>query len=714
MLPPRTETSRRGSTMKDGSNCGGGGVKRRISGFMGALARDKAGNTLAMMAAFTIPLALLAGSAIDMSRLYVVKVRLQQACDAGVLAGRKVMTQNTGTTLETAPEAAAQSFFKNNFPTGWMSTTGRNFVTGRLSDGQVTGTATVTTPMAIMSVFGFGAMPQTATCTARLDIGDSDIMFVLDTTGSMSCKTGEGCTSMASYARGDVPGTTGYYSTEQTGGNGSKISQLRDAVKLFRETLEENKPSAAHIRYGFVPYSASVNVGALIRAKSSGYLVDNWTYPSRELSDASSNSVDASSGTYDAASYNTSPGKYYNGDIIYTTGGTAPTATTVTLTSPNNNRAGCMAKETRKVGTVDYARGTWPTSGTVKRVFPIWASSTCKTYEWTVKPLWNHTDVEYNVASYKSGASTPDPSRLTGATAKWQGCIEERDTTAGASSFNPTSLPPDLDPDLVPSSDATRWRPLWPEVVYYRNNYSDGLYTGPFVKGNANAGSSDTAAGAGAGANYSAMTPYFGDNDNLGKNGLYGCNAMAKTLKEYNTPALVTEFEDYLDGTSTPTATKGNFRAAGRTYHDIGMIWGLRLISPTGLWGSTTQAWPGNVAPARYIVFMTDGLLNVTVNAYGAYGVEKFAKRVTGSSSPTDGPLKTYHAARFQAICNAAKAKGIIVYVVAFDVGDVPADLESCASSPDKALSADPDDPTSLSGAFSNIALQIARLRLSQ
>ena len=35
--------------------------------------------------------------------------------------------------------------------------------------------------------------------------------------------------------------------------------------------------------------------------------------------------------------------------------------------------------------------------------------------------------------------------------------------------FTTTSLPADLDPDLSPTSEATRWRPLWQDVVYGRN-----------------------------------------------------------------------------------------------------------------------------------------------------------------------------------------------------------------------------------------------------
>ena len=63
----------------------------RGSSAMGRLRRDVRGNTLAMMAIALIPISAMVGSGIDTARLYVVKVRLQQACDAGALAGRKAM-----------------------------------------------------------------------------------------------------------------------------------------------------------------------------------------------------------------------------------------------------------------------------------------------------------------------------------------------------------------------------------------------------------------------------------------------------------------------------------------------------------------------------------------------------------------------------------------------------------------------------------------------
>ena len=63
---------------------------------MARLRRDVGGNTLAMMAIALIPISALVGSGIDTARLYVVKVRLQQACDAGALAGRNAIVFQAG------------------------------------------------------------------------------------------------------------------------------------------------------------------------------------------------------------------------------------------------------------------------------------------------------------------------------------------------------------------------------------------------------------------------------------------------------------------------------------------------------------------------------------------------------------------------------------------------------------------------------------------
>ena len=88
-------------------------------GMLRRLTRDTRGNTMVMVAAATIPLCGLIGGGVDMSRAYMVKERLQQACDAAALAGRRSMTTAAMTSTDIAE---ARRFFDFNFRQGSMGT----------------------------------------------------------------------------------------------------------------------------------------------------------------------------------------------------------------------------------------------------------------------------------------------------------------------------------------------------------------------------------------------------------------------------------------------------------------------------------------------------------------------------------------------------------------------------------------------------------------
>jgi len=90
-------------------------MRGRRTGLLARLARDIAGNTLAIMAASLIPLTAMIGSGVDMSRAYLAQNRLQQACDAAALAGRRVMTDGTANSTVTAE---ATKLFNFNFAQG--------------------------------------------------------------------------------------------------------------------------------------------------------------------------------------------------------------------------------------------------------------------------------------------------------------------------------------------------------------------------------------------------------------------------------------------------------------------------------------------------------------------------------------------------------------------------------------------------------------------
>lgn len=630
------------------------------------LAKDERANTLAMMAAFLIPLSALTGSAVDTGRLYLTKIRLQQACDAGALAGRKFMIDSNSNTLDANAVTQAKVFFAQNFPSGLMGTAAYNatsnpypFVPTKTADNQVAGTATVQVPMTVMKMFGMAPRTITVTCEARYDVADTDIVFVLDTTGSMACKperTDDDCSNFisgrtSSYTRPNSPGstpgyagTTGYAVAEEMNGstNISRIQAVRTAVINFYTTVADNVDSSTHIRYGFVTYSSMVNAGKAITDASPSYMIGgsgsgstNWTYQSRRLL-----------GDYDVS---------------------ASAWNDISRTYPQ-----CSGT------TRSMAAGSYDGNSRATRTEYRWVTSTnpnkCQTRTVTVGPQWQYQPVSYDVSGYVAGGSVTDPSQVNGSTSRWWGCIEERLTTAGTTSFNNDSLPPDLDPSLIPNSDDTRWRPYWPDVEYVRPTWNSY----PTSNGDSNSYES------------------YDDPDRM----LLGKNGCAKPIQRLKTMDTSDDIRAYVNAS--------DFKALGGTYHDVGMIWGVRLLAPNGIFGTDTAAWPGRPAPKRVIVFLTDGDMSPSNDAYSLYGVEQLDRRVTGGDTSN---RTTYHNARFLAECTKAKSLGINVWTIAIAPA-ANSQLQSCASSASQALFTTSGD--TLNQQFQRIAQQVALLRVSR
>src|SRR3546814_17476967 len=107
-----------------------------------------------------------------------------------------------------------------------------NFDSQQPSTGasDVTGTAHATLPTALMYIFGKDQFALTANCTAKLEISNVDVMLVLDVTGSM---------------------------------RGTRIAGLQTAAKAFFETLSGAAIGDGQLRFGVVPYSSTVHVGAI-------------------------------------------------------------------------------------------------------------------------------------------------------------------------------------------------------------------------------------------------------------------------------------------------------------------------------------------------------------------------------------------------------------------------------------------------------------------
>ncbi|WP_267393767.1 TadE/TadG family type IV pilus assembly protein [Sphingomonas sp. GC_Shp_1] len=600
----------------------------RIIGVLTRLRRNVAGNTLAIAAAAMLPLLGMVGGALDLSRLYMTKVRLQHACDAGALAGRKDMG---GGSWDASAQASALQYFWGNFTAGAYGS-GTTTPTFTSSGSNVQGSVTTSVPMTVMQVFKFGPKTLTVTCETAMQLPNTDVMFVLDVTGSMACLPSE----------------------SSCGGNvrtGSKINVLKNAVKCFYEAHAQAKTdgtgcatnsyqginSGSQLRFGFVPYSTNVDISQLNLPAS--YFAANWTYQSR------SKTTDWTDWANTSNSCNNKP---------------ANTTTTKyqTVTSGNS----CVVQSSTYTTAWLYAKTTFPMN--VSAALSSFASATVP-----------NPPTAVNITMKGIGSNYADRQVL------WDGCVEE---AAPTSNINQV-------PD--PSKPATLYAPSLPDALYLRRSTA------------ADSGDPDNA------SLTTATSVYTGNYYNGMRNYRYFCPTPAEKLQTTSvwTP---TTFDSYVN-TLTPV---------GNTYHDIGMLWGGRLISPEGMFASENKTTTQGGVIQRHVIFMTDGDPQAGGCDYTAYGVAFWDMRTGDTPSDActtarDGTLTAAVTTRLKALCTSVKNEpNTLLWVISFGGTGIATstknDLKACASDSDHFF--DATDATALSSAFQTIASRIAQLRLEE
>ena len=154
----------------------------------------------------------------------------------------------------------------------------------------------------------------------------------------------------------------------------------------------------------------------------------------------------------------------------------------------------------------------------------------------------------------------------------------------------------------------------------------------------------------------------------------------------------------YLDG----------LKVGGSTYHDIGMIWGGRLVSSTGIFASenadVSTAQPTN----RNLIMMTDGQTSALDLSYGAYGIEPIDRRrwAPGAASSLTQTVED----RFAFACQEVKKKNITVWFIAFGT-DLNPIMTDCAG---EGHAFQARNGQELAEVFKQIAGGIANLRLTK
>ena len=633
---------------------------RPLTNFLGRLRRDQAGNTMAIVAAGIVPLLAMVGGGIDMSRSYLSQSRLQSACDAGVLAARKQLATRIvpAGSMPADVKTSGDSFFNINFRAGSYGTANRAFAMTINADMSVSGTASVDVPTTLMQLFAYNKVPLNVDCSAKLNFSNTDVMMVLDTTGSM----------LETNPSDAAP----------------RIDMLRTTVKAFYNQVEAAKTAGTRIRYGFLPYATNVNVGTLLK---SDWVVDNWNYHGRKSqSSGKFQTYDTYDTTYtDVTGTATGITAYLaatcpSSTVTYVYGPTTtdPDGTTHGSVTVNGDYFWCNLSSDGAQKTVNGTKYvnysyTWTTKKT--------GTVTNELYEWQYKLM--PFDVTFTKGATGAdplktgfipvqmyGYPSPAPANLE---AWFRGCIEERDTYE-IKDYNNVDFSKalDLDIDLVPTggNDSQRWRPMLHEISFEPEIWGDG--TGTFQK---------------------SPAPSAYDYLMAGWSGFSACPAPARKLDAISS----TDLDTYLT----------SLTAAGSTYHDIGMIWGGRLMSPTGLFAAENadlSSGPTN----RNLIFLTDGLTAPLDLSYGAYGIEPIDQR--RCSKCDNAELTSIVEKRFTVACDEVKKRNINVWVIGFGTTLNPV-LTNCAG-PGHAFEA--KDAATLTDVFSKIAAAMGDLRVAK
>lgn len=155
----------------------------------------------------------------------------------------------------------------------------------------------------------------------------------------------------------------------------------------------------------------------------------------------------------------------------------------------------------------------------------------------------------------------------------------------------------------------------------------------------------------------------------------------------------------------------------GPTYHNIGMAWGARFISRNGIFAADNPSTYNDRPVNRYVIFLTDGIMEPGAYNGSAYGVEYLDQKVNGGSYRTvvsDGSgsdLAARHNTRFLMACNVAREGGAQIWAIAFGL-TAPDSLYDCAGNDDQVATS--SNSADLIAKFKEIGKNIGALRLSK
>lgn len=184
---------------------------------------DRRANMAIILALSLVPLILVIGVAVDLSRAYVVRSRMAYALDAAGLAVGS--TQGSDALLQDTME----KFFYKNYPEVEMGTTMGLGMTIDSVNNKVQLSATVHLDTVFMKIVGIDSLDVAYSNEITREIKGLEVVLALDTTGSMA--------------------------------SGGKIQGLRTAAHDLVDILFGDQTLPEKLKVGLVPFVTSVNIG---------------------------------------------------------------------------------------------------------------------------------------------------------------------------------------------------------------------------------------------------------------------------------------------------------------------------------------------------------------------------------------------------------------------------------------------------------------------
>lgn len=184
--------------------------------------RSNSGSVAVLAAFMLLIVAGAIGMCLDGGRAYTVRIQLQTAVDAAVLASARRLSDD--------PSADAQTVFESFFTASFAGKHSAQIrsVNVTTSDTMVEGSVTADVPTTFMQLFSFDHLEMVTSAQARFGMEEIEVVLALDNTGSMA---------------------------------GTKLDALKSASHALIDSLTTANPAAEKLRLGVVPFARYVNVG---------------------------------------------------------------------------------------------------------------------------------------------------------------------------------------------------------------------------------------------------------------------------------------------------------------------------------------------------------------------------------------------------------------------------------------------------------------------